>query len=650
MWSSKLGLTAGLLSLIAASLAAEPKLSAPRQAASAPRALDDSLVRFIYPKPEQRIAAVESTFVIGNIAASLIATHPDIRVLINGTKAHLHKDGGFLAWLPVTPGAFVFSATALTGAVGRAKTVASGKLSVTVGSPTRTLPPDSLAIVRDISPPEGDLTLSAGEYIDVAFHATPGGKAWFGLPGVADSIPMLETSRPISASAGADIFGSGPTDTGSVAGIYTGRYLIKPGDRVDSEKVKYYLKLAQAGKPSLRTAKETKAKKATKSSADSHLLSSESGYRVTVNSRRFPVMVRFKDTVQIVRFGPRRGYLGLFQPDGIVVQAVGAEGDWLKLQLAPDQYGWVSRAAVDTLPQGALPPESVVRSIRTVASAESVMVVLPLTGRHAFRIVEEDRRRLRLCLYGVTSDTDWIRYDRADSLIESIIWNQPQAGVYELVVTCRKPIWGYDAYYAGQTFILQFNYPPAEARSLDGKRIVIDPGHSKDPGAIGPTGLTEAEANLMIALDLKEHLEDEGAVVIMTRDNDRDLPLYDRPAIAKTARADLFLSIHNNAQPDGVNPLLHNGTAAFYYHPHSMPLARAIHDEMVRETGLPDYGLYYGNLAVARPTQYPAVLIECAFMILPEQEAMLKSAAFRERVVGAIVRGVERFLEDYADE
>ena len=133
----------------------------------------------------------------------------------------------------------------------------------------------------------------------------------------------------------------------------------------------------------------------------------------------------------------------------------------------------------------------------------------------------------------------------------------------------------------------------------------------------------------------------------MTREDTSHVPLYDRPSIAKAVDADLFVSVHNNALPDGVNPFTNNGTSSYYYHPHSMPLARAIHRRMIAATGLPDHGLYYGNLAVQRPTQYPAVLIECAFMIIPEQEALLKTKRYRIAVARAIADGIEEFLEGY---
>ena len=262
-------------------------------------------------------------------------------------------------------------------------------------------------------------------------------------------------------------------------------------------------------------------------------------------------------------------------------------------------------------------------------------------------MIEDNRRLVRVQLFGVISDTDWIRYDFSDKLVQSADWSQPEPELYEFRLSLNKNIWGYDAYYLGNTFYLKLNKPPERVDKIKGKRIVIDPGHSADPGAIGPTGYTEAEANLGISLELADRLRRKGAEVILTRDDDRDLPLYDRPSVAVAADADLFISVHNNALPDGVNPFENNGVSSYYYHPHSMDLARAIQTEMIGATKLPDHGLFYGNLAVNRPTQYPAVLIECAFMIIPEQEAQLKTKNFRKKVARAIVRGIENFLKEY---
>jgi N-acetylmuramoyl-L-alanine amidase len=206
-------------------------------------------------------------------------------------------------------------------------------------------------------------------------------------------------------------------------------------------------------------------------------------------------------------------------------------------------------------------------------------------------------------------------------------------------------LWGYDTWYEDRTLVLSIKKPPTEAISLRGFTIVVDPGHSADDGAVGPTGIKEKDANLWISKKLRESLQKRGAEVVLTRGGSEHLPLYERPAIAKQEKADLFISVHNNALPDGVNPWADHGISTYYYHPSSKALAEAVQGSMLAQIDLPNFGLYRGNFAVIRPTQYPAILVECAFMMIPEQEAALKTEAFQTRVAEAIAEGVEHWVK-----
>jgi N-acetylmuramoyl-L-alanine amidase len=172
--------------------------------------------------------------------------------------------------------------------------------------------------------------------------------------------------------------------------------------------------------------------------------------------------------------------------------------------------------------------------------------------------------------------------------------------------------------------------------------IAIDPGHPPI-GSTGPTGLYEGDAVLDVAEQLKPMLEERGATVIMTRTTRAAVPLGERPITARRADADVFVSIHLNAQPDGVNPLRRNGTGTYYFYAQAEPLARALQRGLVRQMGLRDLGVNYDNLAVARNTWMPSVLCEGAFVIVPEQEAALRTTEFQQRYAMGIVEG----LEDY---
>ena len=85
------------------------------------------------------------------------------------------------------------------------------------------------------------------------------------------------------------------------------------------------------------------------------------------------------------------------------------------------------------------------------------------------------------------------------------------------------------------------------------RKIVLDPGHGgKDPGAIGIGGIAEKDIVLAVALKLAQKLKREmGVEVVLTRKDDRFIPLEDRTAIANAEDADLFVSLHMNASPNG---------------------------------------------------------------------------------------------------
>lgn len=84
--------------------------------------------------------------------------------------------------------------------------------------------------------------------------------------------------------------------------------------------------------------------------------------------------------------------------------------------------------------------------------------------------------------------------------------------------------------------------------------VVIDAGHGgKDVGAIAVSGQYEKDATLAIARATAAQLRKTGRVrVKLTREGDSFIPLAGRVAIARSAGADLFISIHADSAP---NPL-----------------------------------------------------------------------------------------------
>jgi len=593
-------------------------------------------IKVQYPRKNQSLPAVDSTFIIGKVT-------PGSSLEINGVRVPVHKAGGFLAFVDVAPGEFEFVLTA--NLAGFPTTLV---WPVRIADRYRAVPRDSLAILHQYHVPTVYQELVAGDLLEVSFRGTPGGRASFSIEGVASDIPMVESDLMYENSWGSEVFGaSAVRQEINVAGIYNGSLYIPDSALVDSARIFYKLQVSAkqiaAGQPGPKVAVADSVYSVVEDTAFG---------RVTVTRHAYPRVVELKDSVQSIRTGPRKGYLSIFQPEGVRFVCIGKYSNYLRLALAPGQTAWVPDTSVILMAQGTPSPQSFIRNLRCTGFADRVRLQVFLDEKLPFQVEELlDERKFVLRVFYGTSDTDWIKYIRSQEFVKRVSWSQEQDGVYKLVVELEDfNVWGWDSYYEGNTLTLDIIRGPSKWRSYEDLRIMLDPGHSLDPGAIGPTGLTEAEANLSISLRLAEMLRKKGATVFMTRVDNSDVKLYDRPKMTKEHNCDIFISIHNNSVPVGVNPYLANGTSTYYYNPHSRALAESILTRMVDRTNLRDHGLFYANFAVIRPTQYIAVLAECAFMIIPEQEAALRTESFQEKCAKGILEGLDDYLDSLDDD
>lgn len=181
-----------------------------------------------------------------------------------------------------------------------------------------------------------------------------------------------------------------------------------------------------------------------------------------------------------------------------------------------------------------------------------------------------------------------------------------------------------------------------EARwGLAGKRIVVDPGHGgRNPGAVGPTGLKESDANWRVSTALKHYMENQGgAKVLMTRSQYQDESLAGRVAKANRWGADRFISVHHNAASNrswnGVETYsATNGSWA------SQDMRNKIHKRLVGGLGIRNIGAKKANFYVLRNTKMPAVLVEPAFVSNRYQEARLKDPAYNWKEAYYIYAGI----------
>lgn len=184
------------------------------------------------------------------------------------------------------------------------------------------------------------------------------------------------------------------------------------------------------------------------------------------------------------------------------------------------------------------------------------------------------------------------------------------------------------------------NHPPTNRAPKD-ILIVLDPGHGgSSTGAVGPAGLTEKQANLKQANRVKSVLEEAGYRVLLTRETDIDLDLYERVRFAYTQKATAFISLHYNSCGSSGNPCASRHVASYAWNAIGLSLARAIHPHLVAATPIPDGRVRTASFAVCRNPVIPSCLLELDFITCPEGEEALQQPDRQRRVAEAIRAGL----------
>jgi N-acetylmuramoyl-L-alanine amidase len=235
--------------------------------------------------------------------------------------------------------------------------------------------------------------------------------------------------------------------------------------------------------------------------------------------------------------------------------------------------------------------------------------------------------------------------------------------------------------------------PPLDAGRKErhaGKPIVvIDPGHGGvDPGAISLSGAYEKNIVLALARDLKEELDKGGKVnCVLTRDRDIFIPLRERVSIARSANADLFMSIHADTVSDGdihglsVYTLSQNASDAEaqaladkenkadivagldlsnespevtnilidLVQRESMNLSASFAHKVIAEVARNTHQLLqnthrFAGFAVLKAPDVPSVLVESGYLSNDHDEQMLRRPEYRAKLAQSLARAIENFL------
>lgn len=191
--------------------------------------------------------------------------------------------------------------------------------------------------------------------------------------------------------------------------------------------------------------------------------------------------------------------------------------------------------------------------------------------------------------------------------------------------------------------------PPA-ATGLSGRLIVVDAGHGGfDPGASGASGVREDVLNLSVAQYVKAELEDRGAQVIMTRQDEnaigdsKSADMAERRRIIEESGSDIVISIHMNSY-EGDTSVSGPLTLFMTGSQRGEQLARAVIDSLNAALDTDGSARARNNLMILKSGNQPCVLVECGYLSNIEEESKLQQPDYQKKIARAICDGAADYF------
>ncbi|MGC4018128.1 MAG: N-acetylmuramoyl-L-alanine amidase [Muricomes sp.] len=213
----------------------------------------------------------------------------------------------------------------------------------------------------------------------------------------------------------------------------------------------------------------------------------------------------------------------------------------------------------------------------------------------------------------------------------------------------------------------------AKAQEKKSKVIVLDPGHSavvaEGTEPLGPgspeqkaadtsgtsgisSGVPEYELTLNISVQLKKELENRGYTVLMTREsNDIPMSCIARAEVANNAGADAYVRIHANGSDDQAarGAMTICTTPGSPYVPELYTPSRQLSDLIIHQlcetTGCKNEGVWEtDSMSGNNWSKVPVTIVEMGYMTNPEEDMLMQTPEYQEKIVQGIAAGIDAFL------
>lgn len=593
----------------------------------------ETRIRVIYPKLEQQIYE-DSTFLMGAVAG----LPPGAQLLINAQSIPTSPQG-FFAWkVPIHAGLNPMKLEVRMSASN--PPVAQELFALHGVPPLNALPALPLAIHEETILPVGDVWLTAQDTLSIACSASVDAEVSLLIPGWVDQpIPLTPFQSEQKY-----------VDTREI--IFAQLHWTRQRIPVEG----YYQ--AQVRVADLLRAHPLSHQQDQEFPLRLRLRHGNAIVEKTLPGRltllQQPRWAVIDDDRAVTRTAPENGARLTPQRAGTRVAVDGLLQGWARARLSREEVFYIALESLkfeakdsDAKPLQSL---SMIKTAGIDPNQSQVDLIFSSVSLQACpiqieSIPSERMDRLQIRLYGICSQCDFIHYPPEDAVIRQIHWRQVAEDVLELWIDLHQSLTGYDyAWHDGQ-WQITVKTLPTELKDI---HVLIDPGHGgAEYGSTGLTGLPEKELNLTLSRFLRDALTAEGFRVSLTRDSDQDLSLPARGEAVIQRKADIVLSIHHNALPDGRDPLQAEGASCFYYHAFSKPLADALLTGLTDNRGsrfeVPNYGLFYDSLYMTRIHQALAVLVEIGFFTNPHEFERLIDPAFQKAAVQRLASALRQY-------
>jgi N-acetylmuramoyl-L-alanine amidase len=552
-------------------------------------------LKFVTPSKNQTTVNASRQFITGT-------TCKECTVSINQAAIKVWPTGAFAVEVNLSPGdtSFQFTATDKKGFTLTQKLFYNYSL----------LPKEKAVETNTVAywriEPQGDLLLKPGDKLKMTLKAIPG--------------------AVVKLSNGFELKEVVVKDSTGVKGIYKGEYIVQHDDLIGDEK------------------RKLKAIISSKNGEQSEAISPNTFAMMPQQ----PVILQTKGKLPYLLVGLGEDRLGgtkIGYLDSMVkLHAAGKVGDKYCVQLTKYRQAYIEEQHVQVVNNGSFSPASLTGSMRVWGDSLYDYVSLILYDRLPYQSFQQiNPSTIVVDVFGATANTNWITQMQTVQEIKTVTYEQKEDDLFRITIQLtHQQHWGHTIYYNGNNLVIRVKHQP-KSLLLKDMIIGVDAGHGgTNKGAFGITGIMEKDMTLLIAKELQQALEAEGATVIMSRTTDETVDNHDRYTFFKEKNPNLLVSIHLNSSAD---PIRIKGVSTYYKHIGYRLLTQALLQQMLN-MGLKEFGNVGNfNFILNGFTEFPNVLVETLFISHPEDESNVLTADYRKQMAVKIVQGIKDWLQ-----